>query len=135
MKDFDLWNNNKKTLEIRDTSKIICKKRQIWLCKIGENIGNEISKNKPFLRPVIIINSFIGGDLILIFPLTKKFNENFKKFLYKIEKTKGLNYDSYVLLNQIKTISKKRLIKRIINDIGENAYQNIIKSFKENMKI
>lgn len=55
MKDFDQWNEEKKRIEARDVSKIKCHSRQIWLCKIGENVGSEISKSFPFLRPVLII--------------------------------------------------------------------------------
>lgn len=55
-KQFDTWNDEKKAIELVDTEKIVCKRRQFWLCKIGENIGSEISKNDPFVRPVLILN-------------------------------------------------------------------------------
>ncbi|MCF7796114.1 type II toxin-antitoxin system PemK/MazF family toxin [Patescibacteria group bacterium] len=135
IKDFDKWNKNKKKLENRDSNFIKCKRKEIWLCKIGENIGNEIGKSKPFVRPVLIVNIFMGGDLILIFPLTTKYNQYLEKFYFYINKGSGLNKNSYVCLNQIKVISKKRLIKRIINNIGEENYSKIIEKFKKNIEL
>jgi len=135
IKDFDNWNKNKKALENRDFNFIKCKKREIWLCKIGENIGNEISKNEPFIRPVLIVNSFLGGDLVLILPLTTKYNKNLKRFYFYINKKLGLNKDSYICLNQVRIISKKRLVKRILIDIGNDLYLEIIKKFKKNIEL
>jgi len=135
MKDFDLWNNDKKLIEFKDISKIVCKKRQIWLCKIGENVGNELSKSNEFIRPILILNSFLGGDLILILPLTTKYSISYENFLFKLDKKIGLKFDSYVALNQIKVISKKRLLNKIINDIGVIKYREIIDKFNEYIKL
>lgn len=134
-KQFDLWNENKKNIDKRKFTSIYCKKREIWTCKLGENIGNELSKNSPFIRPVLIINSFLGGDLILIFPLTTKYFTKYNNFLFELDTQCGLKYKSYIALNQIRVISKKRLIKKVIDDIGEKKFNNITKKFKKNIKI
>jgi len=89
-------------------------KRQFWLYNIWINIWNEESKDNNFLRPCLIINNYFKWDLILILPLTSKFNEFLKDVYYKIEWQKyWLDKDSYLLLNQFKVISKKRLIRKI----------------------
>jgi len=131
IKDFDNWNKNKKTLENKNFNFIKCKRKEIWLCKIGENLGNEISKKEPFIRPVLIVNAFLGGDLILVFPLTTKYNKKLYKFYFFIEKSLGLDKDSYICLNQIKVVSKKRLVRRILFDMGEDLFLQIIKKFKK----
>ena len=65
-KNFQEWALDKEILEKSNSRNIICKNREIWVAKIGVNIGNEISKDDPFLRPVLILNNRLGGDLILI---------------------------------------------------------------------
>jgi len=98
-------------------SKYKVHKRQFWLYNIWINIWNEESKDNNFLRPCLIINNYFKWDLILILPLTSKFNEFLKDVYYKIEWQKyWLDKDSYLLLNQFKVISKKRLIRKIDSD-------------------
>ena len=113
MKDFDKWNTEKKKIELKDSKKIKCHKRQIWLCKIWENIWSEVSKSENFIRPVLILKVLKWG-LVLILPLTTIYKETFNKELLEI-KTKNcwLNKKSYLMLNQIKVISKKRLIRNL----------------------
>ncbi|MDD2891478.1 MAG: type II toxin-antitoxin system PemK/MazF family toxin [Candidatus Gracilibacteria bacterium] len=117
-KQFDTWNDEKKAIELVDTEKIVCKRRQFWLCKIGENIGSEISKNDPFVRPVLILNERLRGGLVVAVPLTTKFKEHSKWAYYPIiDGAKfGLNAESYCILDQMKIISRKRLIRKL-NDM------------------
>ena len=119
MKDFNLWNTEKQKIELRDSRIIQCHKRQIWLCAIGENIGAEISKSNPFVRPVLIVKLFFGG-LVLVVPLTSQYKDFLKEYLLKIDSKKyGLNKDSYLMLNQFRIISKKRLIRQV-NGVKKN---------------
>ncbi|MDD3262218.1 MAG: type II toxin-antitoxin system PemK/MazF family toxin [Candidatus Absconditabacteria bacterium] len=120
---FDLWNGKKKNIE-KETSKKIVKKRQIRLYYVGINVGNEESKDNPFIRPCLIVNNYFRGDLVLIVPMTTKINTNLKDIYYQIDGTKyGLNKTSYVLCNQIKVISKKRL-NRKLNDTDDISLLN-----------
>ncbi|PID34867.1 MAG: hypothetical protein CR971_00990 [candidate division SR1 bacterium] len=111
----DFISRAKKKSEIEDSQRtIIVKKRQIWVAYIGVNIGNESSKNSPYVRPCLIINPKFYGDLVLVGFLTTKYNENLANTYVKIPKNiSGLNEDSYLMLNQIKPISKKRLIRKL----------------------
>lgn len=54
---FDQWNNKKKIIEKQISHKIV-KKRQIWLYYVGVNLGNEESKDSPFIRPCLVINNY-----------------------------------------------------------------------------
>ncbi len=132
---FDLWNGKKKNIE-KEISKKIVKKRQIRLYYVWINIGNEESKDTPFIRPCLIVNNYFRWDLILIIPMTTKINKNLKDIYYQIDWTKyWLNKTSYALCNQIKVISKKRLIRKLndTNDISllnNDVFLEIIEKLK-----
>ena len=120
---FDLWNGKKKNIE-KETSKKIVKKRQIRLYYVWINVWNEESKDNPFIRPCLIVNNYFRWDLVLIVPMTTKINTNLKDIYYQIDWTKyWLNKTSYVLCNQIKVISKKRL-NRKLNDTDDISLLN-----------
>ncbi len=107
-KNFQQWAKEKINIEKKDSYKIFCKKREIWMAKIGVNIGNESSKDSPFFRPILILETSMGGDLILGIPLTSQYNEKMNKFLVPISHPKLLK-KSFVQLNQVKIFSRKRL--------------------------
>lgn len=111
---FNSWNKEKINIDNNDKHNLKVKKRQFWLCKIWVNIWSEISKDNKFIRPVLILNTNYRWDLILVLPLTSSININFKEFYVKIDwKNYWLDKDSYILLNQIKVISKKRLVRKL----------------------
>ena len=114
-KQFNLWNEEKQHIELTDTKHIICKRRQFWLCKIWENIGSEISKNNPFIRPILIINERLRWWLIVAVPLSTKFKEHSAKSYYCINESSKywLNAKSYCILDQIRVVSRKRLVRKL----------------------
>ena len=89
------------------------KRGDIWLVKLDPTLGHEIKKS----RPAVIIQNDLGNTyspITLIAPLTSQNIES----VYPVEvlltkKDSGLEKDSKVLLNQIRAIDKKRLIKKI----------------------
>ena len=89
------------------------KRGDIWLVNLDPTIGHEIKKS----RPAIIIQNDLGNKyspITIIAPLT---SQNLDK-IYPIEVLikKGfsnLDKDSKALLNQIRAIDKKRLIKKL----------------------
>ncbi len=105
---FDQRNKNKKQLQLSQ-KRIFTNRGEIWMYKVWVNIWNEISKWQPFIRPCIILNN-IWWDLILIIPLTTK--QHNKKYYIKIQQHEEywLYHQSFALINQIATISKKRLL-------------------------
>jgi len=110
---------------------------EIWICKIWVNIGSESSKDNKYMRPVLIIKTYLGWDLVWIIPITTKYKEKYKKYYFKINNYQkfGLKEQSYCLLNQYKPISIKRLIKKINNTTIKWQYKqkitkNILKKTK-----
>jgi len=69
------------------------------------------------VRPCLIIQNDQGNEyspLTIIAPLTsKEFTKEFPTNVFVSKKDSKLNRDSTILLNQIKTIDKTRLIKKI----------------------
>ncbi len=57
---YDIWNEEKKKVQFskKKRGKRILR-GEIWIAKIGMNIGNEISKDGNFSRPVLVIRDHI----------------------------------------------------------------------------
>ncbi len=89
------------------------KRGDIWLVNLDPTIGHEIKKS----RPAVIIQNDLGNKyspITIIAPLT---SQNLDR-LYPIEvlikkELSKLDKDSKVLLNQIRAIDKRRLIKKL----------------------
>ena len=106
--EFDKWNELKKKLHTRD-EKILFHEREIWWCSLGVNIGfEENGKNEMFERPVLILRKF-NKYILWVLPLTRSKKDG--DFYYRI--TQGEEYDSVVILSQIRLISSKRLLRKM----------------------
>ncbi len=109
VKDFDRWNIKKKTIHKR-LEQPYFKEREIWWCSLGCNIGSEEDgKNDEFERPVVIFRSF-GKGLMWIIPLTTSLDLSDSRINYTF------TCDSVTrtaLLNQMRPVSIKRLLRRI----------------------
>lgn len=68
-KNFDLWNEEKKSLH-EESSILYPKEREIWNLKLGVNIGSEADGKRGFYRPVLILKKF--GSMYLVVPMTSK---------------------------------------------------------------
>jgi mRNA interferase MazF len=103
----DAWNELQKTLD-RGKNLPFCKPREVWWGSIGMNIGAEIyGKHNSFERPLLILKVF-GRELALVIPLSSQK----KKSAYKIKVLINERY-SYAVLSQARSISTKRLSRRI----------------------
>ena len=113
-KDFDRWNTTKKRID--NNKRIDIRKKSVWICSFGLNIGYEIDgKNDGFERPALVIKSFGRGDGIVL-PLTSKN----KKGKYLVL----LNEKSYVNITQIKYLDSKRF-KRFLFEINNTAFEKV----------
>ena len=125
---FDEWNDKKKDINLLwdGFKKVVI--WEIWVCNIWINIGNEISKDWDFLRPVLIVGNYMWGDLVSIIPFTTQYNKKYSKFLLKIKNHYKiwLSKESYLSLNNFKTISKKRLEYKINNTYKINRYFKLV---------
>jgi mRNA interferase MazF len=107
MKEFDEWNKVKQAFEKKDT-KLFFKEREIWWTALGHNIGQEENgKNKNFERPVLILKK-ISRNLFIGIPTTTKYKGEFYKSYIGIFNNKKV----YIIWNQIRILSTKRLIRK-----------------------
>ena len=89
------------------------KRGEIWLVNLDPTIGHEIKKS----RPSIILQNDLGNKyspITIIAPIT---SQNTNK-VYPIEvlltkKNSSIEKESKTLLNQIRAIDKRRLIKKL----------------------
>lgn len=115
---YNQWNSKKQKIEYK-YRKMIVKKWEIWTCHIGLNIGSEISKDGGFRRPVLVLQTWIWGDLVLVAPLTSKYNKSYHWNYFSVENYQlfWLKEPSWFVINQIKTLSFKRLHRKLNNII------------------
>jgi len=95
------------------------KRYEIYLVKLNPTIGSEIQKTRPCI--VISPNEMNVLKTVIIAPMTSKgFNFIFRPKI-KFEKKDGL-----VLLDQIRTVDKTRLVKKL-GDIDKVTSKKISK--------
>jgi mRNA interferase MazF len=86
---------------------------EIYLLNFDPTIGSEISKT----RPALIVQNNIANrssPIIIIAAITSKFDNRLYPTEVLIEPPEGgLKTTSVILLNQIRSVDKQRLIKRI----------------------
>ncbi len=99
---------------VSDTSQIIYPRRgEIYIVNFDPTIGSEIKKT----RPALILQNDISNQyspITIVAALTSQFTEHLypTEVLIKVQEG-GLQADSVVLLNQIRSINKQRLIRRL----------------------
>ena len=108
MKDFDNWNEKKKNIEELEIVDFYPKGREIWWCSLGVNLGVEADgKEENFRRPVLILKAF-NKEMSWILPLTSSNRENpfYHELVWGGQK-------SWLILSQIRTVSNKRLERKV----------------------
>ena len=95
----------------------------IWLVNLDPTIGHEIKKS----RPAVIIQNDLGNrysPITIIAPITSQNTEKIYPIeVLLIKRSSGLEKDSKILLNQIRAIDKRRLIKKL----GKVDYGTMVK--------
>ena len=88
------------------------KRGEIVLVNLNPVIGSEQGK----IRPALVIQNDLGNKfspVTIIAPITsKKFSNEFPTNVEMSSNYSGLNKNSTILLNQIRTIDKSRIIER-----------------------
>ena len=119
-KDFDAWNVQKKEIHSIDTHMKFYE-REVWWVRLGANIGVEIDgRHELFLRPVIVIRKF-NKDMAIVVPITTQ--DKTSRYYFGVVGTEQKIYK--VCLSQIKTISSKRLLRKI-DTIRESDYRALL---------
>ena len=89
--------------------KIQARRGEVFIANFGYNIGSEFR----YVHYCVILK--VDGTMAIVLPLTSKSkNASFSINLGTINKI-GNNKDSYALLNQIKAISRARLLRPVFN--------------------
>lgn len=129
-KNFDKWNSEKKMVDKKIINKdLYFYPREIWWCSAGLNIGVEANgKHENFERPILIIKKF-NSEMIWVVPLTTQGKDN--KYYYKLEHE---SVKSWVIISQIKTVSTKRLLRKV-GSISENDFKNVVEKIQNILKI
>jgi len=109
---------------------MLIKRGEIYLADLKPIKGSE----QGGIRPVLVIQNDISNQhspVIIIAAITSKiFNKEFPTNVFITKKESKLNKDSTILLNQIRTIDKVRIIKRIsaLNNFTMNRVDLAIKT-------
>ena len=129
-KDFDQWNTQKKKVDERKVRRdLFFYEREVWWCTLGVNIGVETDgKNENYERPVLIVKKF-NDAMIWIVPLTSR--EKLGPHYLKVTHDPGM---SWVCLSQIRTVSTKRLLRKI-GMISEQEFGMIMGKISDYIKI
>lgn len=97
----------------RPKDKVMPKRGEIYVVNFDPTIGFEIKKT----RPALILQNDIGNrysDTTIVAAITSSVGERLYPTEVLLEAMKtGLKNDSVVLLNQVRSIDKMRLIKRV----------------------
>ncbi len=107
-KDFDGWNEVKKKLESLQADFPYPKKREIWWCVFGVNIGTEQDGNAvSFERPALVLKK-INRTMFRVAPITSdiKIDKHHVPIAFE-GKTNSL------IISQIKSVRIKRLTVKI----------------------
>ena len=130
VKDFDVWNEIKKKVDEKEIDRdFFFLEREIWWCTLGLNVGIEADgKHESFERPVLIIKKF-NSFMIWIIPLTGKPYGD--KYHVKVHHGSGI---SWACVSQMKTISTKRLMRKIwtINQTEFDQIREMLTNYLKN---
>ena len=123
MKEFKRWNSLKEKIDKKERI-VFFRKKEIWWCALGLNVGFEQDgKNNNFERPVLILKKF-NKDVLWIVPLTSKNRTG--KYYFQVK----YNNKTYsVILSQIRLISSRRLLRKIrtFSDVEFEKVREFIK--------
>lgn len=128
-KDFEGWNKEKQRIDEIKREKFI-NSREIWDCKLWINVWNESNGKWKYSRPVLVISRVWW--VYFVVPLTKNWKNEWEKtseYYYKLQDD-IFEFDSYVMLSQIKTLDKNRFVKKIWK-MTTNDFKEIKNRLKE----
>ena len=138
--EFVKWLKLKVQIHITETLGPSYKTREVWWVNMGLNVGSEQNgKNKKFERPVLVLRKF-GHNIFWAIPMTSKkkdtpyhFECEYKKY-YKDEQgiLQSETKQGIMILNQLKSMSRKRLIRKN-GIISKEDFENVREEIKKLM--
>lgn len=120
-KDFDLWNEKKKQIDVRVIENtLFFKEAEVWWVHIGLNVGFETNgKGSEFTRPMLILKKYNQFSFLAL-PLSTSTKTN--KYRISVGLIDGENATAN--LSQLKNIDSKRLAKKICT-LEKDLFENI----------
>jgi mRNA interferase MazF len=110
------------------------KRGDIVLVNLDPVIGSEQGKT----RPVLIIQNDVGNEFsptIIIASITSNvYDKEYPTNVFLSAKISKLDKDSTILLNQIRTIDKKRIIKKL-GSINQELIKKVDKALIKSLSI
>ena len=117
----NVWSKEKSALNAKVTF-VRPKRRQIWWCAIGFNVGSEQNCTEGFDRPVLVLKVF--GSMFWGLPITSSDPEKKKEENPLYFKIDGIPYATtegkakclvgYVALHQLRSFDSRRLKRKIL---------------------
>lgn len=107
------------------------KQYEIWLADLNPRIGTEPGKTRPVLVVQTNLLNRVPHPSTLICPLTSRVNSKSDVLRVHIKNgTSNLQQDCDILIDQLRAIDNKRLIKKI-----GNLPQSLVSTTMSNLKI
>ena len=100
------------------------KRGDIVIVNLNPKKGHEVGK----IRPAVIISDNDANqilDTVILLPLSSDLLDNMAPYRYRISKREKLAKDSDILINQIRTLSKKRIGEKIA-ELTEEEYEEVV---------
>lgn len=103
----------------------------VWLANLNPGRGTEPGK----MRPVLIIQSQIlldaGHPSTIVIPLTTNLIDNADPLRVRVKARDGLERDSDLLMDQIRAIDNRRLVKGPLARLDEDRMVEIVTALME----
>ena len=110
------------------------KRGDIFLVNLEPVIGSEQGR----IRPVVVIQNDISNiysPITIIAPITsKKYEKEYPTNVFLCKKDSGFKTDSTILLNQIRAIDKKRIIKKL-GSLDEDLMNKVNLAIKVSLEL
>ena len=107
---------------------------EIYWVNLDPTLGSEISK----MRPAVIISNDIGNQYsqrVIVAPITSRRTQQIYPFEVRVEIGEGgLKESSKVLLDQIRTVDKSRLVRKL-GKLKPNTMEGIDKAIRLSLDV
>jgi len=110
------------------------KKGEIYLVNFDPTIGHEVKKK----RPALILSNNIHNQyspLVTVAPLSSNTNKIYPFEVYVPKKSTGLNENSKIMIIQLRSMDKKRLLNKIGNIEDKEITNKINKVISEHFDL
>ena len=101
------------------------KRGEIYLANLNPKKGDEIGK----IRPVLIYQSnmlnSIGHTTTIVIPLSTKLIDDAQPLRYRINKRDALDYDSDIVIDQIRSIDNNRFTSDAITSLHPHEMDDV----------